>query len=77
LGGRARVFWNQDIVTGCCIDAEVGGQEHEKVGEGGMVVGELVVKGRRGNLRRPMKRFGKKARTKMAMKKRVEFMEDG
>lgn len=41
------------------------------------MVGEVVVKGRRGSLRSPMKRFGKKARTRIARKRRVEFIEDG
>jgi hypothetical protein len=74
LGGRARVFWNQDIVV-CGVWK--GAQEHEGVGAGGVMGGAVVVNGRSGSLRRPMKRFGKKARTKTAMKRRVEFMEDG
>lgn len=41
------------------------------------MVGEVEVKGRRGSFSRPMKRFGKKARTKMAMKMRVEDIPDG
>lgn len=51
-------------------------QEYEGVIDGG-VVGELEMKGRRGSFSRPMKRFGKKARTKMAMKRRLEVVEDG
>ena len=74
MGGRGSVFWNQDIVASGVGE---GAQEHEGVGEGGVVVGEVVVNGRRGNLRRPMKRFGKKARTRIAMKRRVELIEDG
>lgn len=53
-----------------------GVQEREGVGDSG-VVGELEMKGRSGSLSRPMKRFGNKARTKMAMKRRVEVAEDG
>lgn len=41
------------------------------------VLGELEMNGRRGSFNRPIKRFGKKARTKMAKKRRVEVAPDG
>lgn len=60
------------------VDSDVweGVQEREGIEDGG-VVGELEMKGRPGSLSRPMKRFGNKERTKMAIKRRVEVAEDG
>lgn len=54
-----------------------GAQEHGDEAVDCGVVGAVEVKGRSGNLSRPTKRFGKKARTKMAMKRRDEVVEDG